>query len=140
MKGIVILIIIVFSSILFFKCDNVDFNFDCDECYQEEPLWGDIYVQLTINDENDFVPLVIYRGSVEDNNIEYVDTAFEEEYYLDVPLNKYYAVKAEYLEGSDTIYAIDGDEIKTKLNTDDCDQECYVIKGGNFDVRMKKFK
>jgi len=139
MKNKILIALVFFSTTLFLKCDNVDFTVDCAECYQEEPLWGDIYVQLTINDENNFVPLVIYRGDFENNDIEYVDTAFEEEYYIDVPLNKYYAVKAEYLVGSDTIYAIDGDEIKTKLNTEDCDQECYVIKGGNFDVRLKNF-
>lgn len=133
------IIFLFIISLTFIKCGNIDLTVDCAECYQEEPNWGDIYVQVTINDENNFVPLVIYRGNFEDNDIEWVDTAYEEEYYLDVPINKFYSVKAEYIAGSDTIYVIDGDEIKTKLNTEDCDVDCYVIKGGNFDARLKNF-
>jgi hypothetical protein len=121
------------------RCDNIDLTVDCAECYQNEPEWGDIFVDVTINDENQYVPIIIYRGEFENNDIEYIDTAYESEYIIDVPLNLYYSVKAEYIVGSDTIYAIDGDKIKTKLNTEDCDQECYVIKGGNFDVRLKEF-
>ena len=33
---------------------------DCAECYQDKPEWGRLNVTLTINNENPYVPLVIY--------------------------------------------------------------------------------
>jgi hypothetical protein len=123
--------------IIFFQCDKIDFQVDCSECYQIEPDWGELYVRVTINDENEYVPLVIYRGNFENDDIEYIDTAYEKDYYLDVPLNKFYSVIAEYISGQDTICAVDGDKIRTKKNYDDCDEECYIVKGGVIDVRLK---
>ena len=131
------LLLIGFIAISF-QCDKIELHVDCSDCYQIEPEWGDLFVKLTINDENDFVPLVIYRGNIENDDIEYIDTAYYKEYYLQVPLNKYYSVMAEYISGQDTICAVDGDKIRTKKNYDDCDEECYIVKGGIIDVRLKR--
>lgn len=125
--------------IILFGCENANFSTDCSECYQIEPDSADIHVKFTINDENGYVPLVVYKGDYEDNVVEWTDTTYDSDYYLYVPVNEFWSVKAKYIRGTDTIYAIDGDKIKTDLNTDDCDVECYEIKGGKLDVRLKDF-
>ena len=129
-------LMIIFFLSFSLQCDKIELAIDCSECYQIAPEWGEIYVQVTINDENNFVPLIIFIGNVEDYDIEYIDTAYGKDYYLEVPLNRYYSVMAEYISGYDTICAVDGDEIKIKKNTEDCDEECYIIKGGQIDVRL----
>lgn len=118
--------------------EPTDGSFDCSTCYQDEPAIGPLTVYVTINAENQKVPLVIYRGDIESNAIEYVDTAFQSEYWVDVPVDAYYSVKAEYKDGEKTIYAVDGDKLKLKKNAKDCDQECYYFDGGYLDVRLQK--
>lgn len=112
-------------------------SFDCSTCYQDEPVMGPLTIYVTINAENHKVPLVIYRGDIESNVIEYIDTVSYEEYWIDVPVDAYYSVKAEYKDGDEIIYAVDGDKLKLKLNVKDCDQECYYFDGGYLDVRLQ---
>ena len=89
--------IYIFSIVLVFitSCENISLSVDCAECYQEEPEWGDLKVRVTINDDNNYVPLVVYKGDFENNDIDWIDTAYEEDYYLEVQLNQYYSVVAE---------------------------------------------
>ena len=115
-----------------------DYGFDCEYCYQIKPDSGQIGIKVTINDENPYVPITIYIGNIEDNNIEYSDTSYSSEYWVDVPVDKYYSVTAEYKSGDNTIIAVDGDKFKLKKNTKDCDEECYYYSGGFFDNRLLK--
>jgi hypothetical protein len=137
------LTILLFLVILLlsFACERIeegDGVVQCSECYQEKPETGPFNAVVTINSENPFVPLVIYRGNVEDNNVEYVDTTWESSYWVEVPVNAYYSVAAEYKVGDKIIFAIDGDKLKTKYTENDCDEPCYYYKGGNVDVRLRE--
>jgi len=140
MRNSIIFLLLVLSAVLFvFSCDNDPFviNVDCNECYYDEPDSAYLIVDLTINDENPSVPIVIYRGNVEGEIVEYTDTAYKSTYYLYSPVNEYYSIEAKYKKGDKTIIAIDGDKLKTKHVTDVCDTDCYVIRGGFLDVRLK---
>lgn len=134
-------IFLIFIGILLTQCERdvpVDFSsFDCSLCYQDKPEYGPLEILLTINSENQAVPIVVYRGDIENNEIEYIDTAYYWDYVVDVPVNEYYSVTAQYKDGANTIYSVDGDELKLKLNTKDCDQDCYYYKGGYIDVRLR---
>jgi hypothetical protein len=130
--------ITVFLSLTFCeRQEPSDGSFDCSKCYQDEPAMGPLTIYITINSENQRVPLVIYRGDIESNVIEYVDTSFQSEYWVDVPVDEYYSVKAEYKDGEKTIYAVDGDKLKLKKNATSCDQECFYFDGGYLDVRLR---
>ena len=134
-----IITIISIALIVLLACErmeNVSSGIDCSECYQEKPEWGIFNATVTINAENPFVPLVIYRGNVEDNDVEYVDTTWTTSYWVEVPVNAYYSVAAEYKVGNKTIFAIDGDELKSKYTENDCDEPCYYYQGGFVDVRL----
>lgn len=109
---------------------------DCSQCYQVKPEWVRLNVLLTINSENPFVPLSIYVGNVEDNALDWQDTSYSKNYWVDVKPDRYYSVKAEYKKETKTIFAIDGDKVKLDLLTTDCDQDCYYQRGGNVDVRL----
>ncbi|MBN1338214.1 MAG: hypothetical protein JXA03_02760 [Bacteroidales bacterium] len=111
-------------------------GFDCEKCYHDKPATGPLNAVLTINDENPYVPLVIYIGNMEDNDIEYVDTSWAEEYWVDVPVDKYYTMSAEYKRNGEKVIAVDGDKFKLKHSDNDCDEPCYYFKGGYFDLRL----
>ncbi len=114
------------------NCDDYDFS----DCLLEEPDWEFIYIKVTINDLNPYVPIVIYRGNIESNDIEWVDTAWSSDYSIDVPLDKYYSVSAEYKLSTYKVLAIDGNEVK-KVKTNVCDEVCWYIRGKDFDVELK---
>lgn len=126
--------------ILVFSCEQNPFIFDvnCDECYFEKPDSADLIVDITINEENPFVPLIFYKGKAEEGNIEWIDTAYSETLYLYSPVDQYYSIKAFYKSGEQTIISIDGDKLKTTRVSDVCDYDCWVIRGGILDVRLKE--
>jgi hypothetical protein len=111
---------------------------NCDECYTDKPESIDLEIKVTLSGEYPEVPLVIYKGDVEDNQVEYVDTAYESPYYVNVSAGKRYSVKAKYEKDDATLYAVDGTKPKIKLVTDACDSECYVIEDATLDVSIKK--
>lgn len=130
---------VVILFVLTFSCeqDPLVFNVDCDECTYSKPDSADLIIDISINEENPFVPLVFYRGKIEDGVFEYADTAYSEVFYVYSPVDEYYSVKAFYKKGEQTIIAVDGDKMKTSLVSDVCDYDCYIVKGGTLDVRLK---
>ena len=133
--------VLIFFMVLFTGCEFYDpsnlSSFDCSTCYQDKPDWGPLQIKVTINSQHPSVPLVIYRGDIESNDVEYIDTAYTSDYTVDVPVDQYYSVTAEYRDGEKTIYAVDGDELKLKKNATDCDEECYYFEGGSIDVILR---
>ncbi len=138
-KYVLYIFLIGIFPVIIFSCikDSFNFNIDCDECYYNRPDSSDLVVNLTINSENPSVPLVFYKGKVEDGIIEWVDTATTSTLYLLSPVNKFYSVKAVYKSGEKKIIAIDGDKLKTRQVSGVCDRDCWVIYGGILDVRLK---
>ena len=139
MKNNKIYILVILALTIVFSCENSPstFNVNCDECYRNKPDSADLIIKLTINKENPFVPVVFYKGDVESNNIEWVDTFILETATLYSKIGQYYSIEAKYItEKGDTIIAIDGGKLKTVLVRDVCDTDCWVIKGGKLDVRV----
>ena len=132
------IIALVFLTLLC-SCQEKFFTegIDCEECYQEKPDSADLIIDLTINDTYDVIPLVVYKNEVEDNNIEYIDTAYGSPYYLYVPVNKKYSVAAEYNSGDKKIVAIDGTHLKIKHVWNACDEDCWVIEGQDMNASLK---
>jgi len=128
-----------FGIVLFFSCEREyhSFSVDCDTCEPEEPEYGKLLITLTINDKYPLVPVTIYAGKKENENEVAVDTVDTSKVDFPVKLNEYYTVVAEYNDGNRKIFVQDGDKIKTKLVTDECEENCYMIKGGYYDVRLK---
>lgn len=118
--------------------DFITFEVDCSECFFPEPDSADIMVYLTINEQNNNVPLTIYKGKADERRIEYRDTANSDTYYLYVKTNEFYSVEATYTLEDKTVIAGDGDRLKTRHITDVCSDDCYVIRGGIMNVRLKE--
>jgi len=112
-------------------------NVDCAECYSPEPDTVFLYVDLTINEDFPEVPLVLYRGDVEQADVDYVDTAYASPYMVAVAVDQKYSVKAKYRKDDRTLYAIGGTRIKILLVTATCDQDCYVVKNDRINVKIR---
>jgi hypothetical protein len=79
-----------------------------------------------------------FKYNYSNSDVEYIDTVTEGTNYLSVPVNQYYSVRAEYKDGSNKIYAVDGDNLTLTEVTDVCVNTCWIANGGNIDVRLKK--
>lgn len=122
------------------SCNEKIFTADvnCDECYIDKPEKADLVISVTVNYKYPRVPLVIYKGNIEDNDIVAVDTADSSPYYIYVPTEQYYSVRAEYSKDTVTTYAVDGTRLKSLTVTDACDSKCYVITNEKLNVQLKK--
>ncbi|OIP01101.1 MAG: hypothetical protein AUJ97_07385 [Bacteroidetes bacterium CG2_30_32_10] len=113
-------------------CENPDYS----NCNGIEPHYGQLNIELTINRENTKVPIIIYTGKIENNNVYQLDTATSNNYSLTVDINHYYSVQATYKSGNKTIIAVDGDDVKSKSSSM-CDSTCWKVQDGNIDLRLK---
>jgi hypothetical protein len=111
-------------------CDEKIFTFDvdCDHCYTSEPEFVDLEIFLTLRSNSDQVPIVVYIGNMEDNVVEFVDTAYESPYYLSVRADRRYTVKAEYKRNDRVLYAVDATRPKVLKVSDTCEETCFVTK------------
>ncbi|MBN2681569.1 MAG: hypothetical protein JXR58_03620 [Bacteroidales bacterium] len=139
MKTKKIILLASLISVLFSFCEVEDtecVDADYSDCDTWEPFWGELVISLTINEENTLVPVTIYRGKIEENQIIKQCSIRTPTLYYEVPLDEYYTVKAQYKNNGQTIYAIDGDRIYKKSRKY-CDSTCWEIKGGYFTLDLK---
>jgi hypothetical protein len=116
---------------------SVDCNtYDFSDCYTSEPYDGRMYVKLTINDENPKVPIAIYQGKLEENDLYLTDTVDNEYYDTLLPIDHFYTIIAEYKRNGEKIFAVDGDEIK-KSHAKICDSTCWDVQTGSVNLRLK---
>jgi hypothetical protein len=122
----------------FRSCEPEDWlwSVDCNDCFGAEPDSALLIVYLSINEENDSVPLTFYRGTLEDGAIEWQDTATGGEYRHDGEIGRVYTVEAEYRSGNKKIIAYDSDKMTISDYGEDCGYPCYMVKGGIFDVKL----
>lgn len=132
------LALLVLVSGKFTSCEPEDWvlSVDCNDCYGYAPDSADLIVKLTINAENDSVPLTFYLGSYEDGVIDWQDTATTEEFYLYSKMNSSYTVRATYQSGNRIIEAFDADDMNLYNAGEECGSPCYIVKGGIFDLQL----
>ena len=130
--------LLVLVSGKFTACEPEDWmlSIDCADCYGYAPDSADLIIKLTINAENDSVPLTFYLGDYEDGVIDWQDTATSEEFYLYSKMNSSDTVRATYNSGNKFIEAYDADDMELYNAAEECGSPCYIVKGGIFDVRL----
>lgn len=114
--------------------EDWDLTVDCGDCYGYLPDSADLIIHLSINAENDSVPLTFYLGDYEDGVVDWQDTATTETFYLYSALDKDYTVRATYKSGNQTIMAFDGDKMFLYDAREECGSPCHIVKGGIFDL------
>jgi hypothetical protein len=141
-KHIYFMYVIVGIILLIVACkDTKDTTVDCStynysDCETTEPYDGNFHVKLTINSENPAIPIIIYKGKLEENIIYMQDTITESTYDTLLPIDNFYTVAAKYKVGSTTVTAVDGDKI-SKSHTKTCDSTCWSVNTGSANVRLK---
>lgn len=136
--GLVWFLIMLSGNFLGCEPEDMMLEVDCDECYSYKPDSANLIVRLTINSENDSVPLTFYRGPFEKGEIDWQDTATTGEFYLYSALDREYTVRAIYQSGEKTIVAFDSDKMVIRDAGEECGYPCYIVKGGIFDLQLPR--
>lgn len=133
-----------FIFLLFIALVTIHFNSSCtkyqdNNCdpnkYCDTVPWDSGFVTINVTQNiTSGVPIIIYKGYVEDNDILLKDTLYEKsnEYYL--PIDTRYAVEAFYYETGKTIVALDGEKLK-QSSFINCSTTCYNKPAIDLDVK-----
>jgi hypothetical protein len=134
-----IFIIIIILSLFVYSCHEyyLDEDYPCGFCYNIEPDEGILFINLTIDNHHKDVPIVIYRGLMDQGDTIWVDTATATPYDIGVPIDDKYTVTAEYMVDEKKIIAVDNDRVYMRKNTTDCDEDCWIIFDGEVDLTLK---
>jgi hypothetical protein len=116
---------------------------DCDSCYSEKPSYGSLTVNLSDKNLSQGVFLKVYKGKYteamrnDDSQLEWSDTVYNTTNYIDVKLDEYYSVVAEYTVNGKKYSVIDGDKIKASSIKSTCNYDCWLVRGGKIDCKLK---
>lgn len=129
-------LLILSLSLVLHSCDT-QYSDPCLNCFTDKPTEGILTVSLSYSDGQDGIPVKVYLGQVEDSILVLADTvrATSVDYWVEV--GHRYSVAAEYPAGQKTIFAVDGDKVTVWLDTESCDQPCWVPRDGSVDCRLK---
>ena len=136
LKRLLLILLTLSGNFLGCETEDVVFSVDCNDCFGYVPDSADLIIYVTINAENPSVPITVYKGSLEQGEIDWRDTATTSEFYLFSALDVEYTVEATYRSGDRTILAFDGDRMHIYDAGDECGAPCYIVKGGTFDNRL----
>ena len=127
----------LFLTLMFlFSCsdEDCDFKLPCGP----RPTEGTLTVKVNYNDENPTVPIAIYQGQFEDDNLYMIDTLRgQEKVEYTLPVDRYYSVTATYIKNNNTITALDGDRITLNEDEDDCLGICYSVNDAKVNLKLK---
>ncbi len=135
---------IVFLSLTLsvFGCDFLmENNEDCEpaplSCDETPPTDGNLFIRVTINGNNTHVPVYLFRGDFEKNDLVLDTVLTTSGMNLTLPIiDQGYSAVAEYIQSDgDTVIAIDGDDLDFDEN-EYCDKTCYGSASGTIDVRL----
>ncbi len=132
-----------FIIILFYasSCNPEEWQVvNCDECYIERPGEAELNIRVTINNLNPSVPVSIYSGRIEEEILVHADTIRSPEWTVILPADQYYTIAATYrshIHEVGNVTAIDGNFVRTERVRTACDEPCWVVRGNNFNVRLR---
>ncbi|RPJ40356.1 MAG: hypothetical protein EHM19_13805 [Candidatus Latescibacterota bacterium] len=92
-------------------------------------------MRCTIDTEYPEVPITIYVGDFEEDQVMLQDTVEIPITLYDLPVDEYYSVAALYTGGGDTLVVLRGDEISTS-STEYEDATCWSVRGAEVDCRL----
>jgi len=143
---IVTIIISAITILLPISCGN-EYPFasqsDCDSCFSSKPDVGPFQVDLSDKTLDQGIVVKVFKGKFtekmqyDDSQLIFLDTARSTPYNVDVSLDEYYSVVAEYMVDGKKYSVVDGDKIRAYSIKSTCNTDCWIIRGGKADCRLK---
>lgn len=135
-RTIMLIAVVAFS--LSVSCDSINLSaVNCAECYIDDPEYGYIKLDLTINDENPEVMITLYNNTFDYDNIIYSEIVHYSSVELEIMTNKEYVIEAQYLKNGRSYHVVNRAKLKTRRDTESCNEPCYYIVKRSVDLRIK---
>ena len=143
LKKCLFIVFLILSVLVFLYCDNnvegeMCENYNYDDCNTIEPSTAFININVSCNSDFPLVPIVLYRGDIDDGVIVLYDTLNTTRKTYELPVNIYYSATAEYQYVSKKIYVLDGGKIKTKSEKI-CDSICWTRVNKELNLEVKDY-
>ncbi len=129
-------LLLLLLALPFSACLNNN-NSDCDPtliCNTFQPTSATMYISLTSNSENPWVPLAIYLGNASDSSLYFRDTVSGNASYV-LPITQRYSAVAKYRQRGATVYAVDGGRLSFNSTTN-CNETCYTTDDLRLNMRL----
>jgi hypothetical protein len=134
-KNIVIFIVLI---MFIFGCKpEYSFEYNASTCLPAKPLSFTIHPKITLDYENKHIPVTVYLGSIDDNNIVIERTLSKEVTGLYLKTETYYTIVAKYIRNGRTHFVINSIEIEVVKNCEDCPDPCFYVYAREIDLRLK---
>lgn len=144
-RGWTLMVLLLVPTLLSCGDEYLLDDVDCDECYTPKQETGPVSVNVTLDANNNRIPIKIFKGKYEERyRSDYsealiVDTVSQDDTYIaELKVNEYYSVAAEYTHNGEKIVVVDGDKLKMYKVSDSCGDVCWIFKGGDIDATLKK--
>lgn len=105
------------------------------DCERNKPAYGWLNVSVTINQAYPRVPIIVYHGDWENNEVVLRDTLDSEHRSYELRSERDYTVLAMYILVHDTLATLDSDDISVET-TDYVDATCYKVHDADVDCRL----
>ena len=106
---------------------------DCDEV---RPTTGQLQVLVTISTEFRTVPVTIFDGDIDRNNILIEDNLARGSFSWDVTSERDYSATAMYVIGADTVLAVGSTRVSPSSEEFD-DATCFDGASGTIDLQLR---
>lgn len=130
--------VVVAAAMAVYACTDPDEDpFAPSDCDTQRPSVGPYEVVVSLSAEFPSIPITIYKGVIEDNDIFTVATLTQSTAVYVVLTDTEYAAVAIYVVGLDTVAVIDAARVNT-VSTEYRDATCWdAPRKGTADLRLR---
>ena len=132
-------LLILFTTILFFSCEDQGLIVKCPDCLTDEPVQTVLEIKLDA-DLGKSVLVKVFEGNLEDSVLYNSVNASVSSTIISATMNKKYTVTATYHIGDNYYTAVDSATPRVRYEKDLCDNPCYFVYDQNIDLRLKYTK
>lgn len=135
--------LIAFLLVLIFACDDdvepyVDSeSVDCEWCFEEVPEYVDVELLFNLDKSDSTVIYTVFTGLAFASEVYFVDTAFEDSFWVAVLPDQKYTVVAKYTVGEQVIHVVNDCFVKTEYFKYACEEPCYYVHEASCDLKLK---
>lgn len=131
------LIVSLIAIVLVSCSDDYSAPASCDDCYFVEPTEHNASFYFSLSDDNPTVEFAIYQSDKPEGVPFYEGVADSSEVEIWLPLGYRYTAVANYCRDARPVSVIDGGRMYVKFSRTLCEEECYMIYGKTFDLRLR---
>jgi hypothetical protein len=118
-------------------CDEISYlAVNCSECYIDNPTHYEIRVSVDANKSQEAIPVTVYDGPFENNNVILRDTTTSNDIWFWLETEKNYTIVAEYVKDGRKYSVVSGAKLKTRRDFETCSEPCYYVVGTRVNLKL----